>query len=68
MATRSLDSQNVWGRGVAINGTHTSLRMIEIVLSLIYAQLFLCLVSHNKQSDFHFDKNNFFISVLTRSL
>ena len=43
------------------------LRMIKIVLSLVYAHLFTCLVSHNKQSDFHFDKDNlkfiFFISV-----
>lgn len=34
------------------------LRMIKIVLSLIYAHLLWCLVSHNKQSDFHFDKDN----------
>ena len=48
------------------------LRMTKIVLSLIYAHLFLCLVSHNKQSDFQFDQDNifkivFFISVYTRS-
>ena len=34
------------------------LRMIKIVLSLVYAHLFTCLVSHNKQSDFHFDEDN----------
>ena len=57
----------------AIDDTHISkdilLKNDQIVLSLIYSQLFRCLVSHNKQSDFHFDKNSFkfiFISVLYR--
>ena len=29
--------------------------MVEIEF---FINLFLCLVSHNEQSDFHFDKNN----------
>ena len=32
------------------------LKMIKTVLTLIYAQLFCCLVSHNKYSDIYFGK------------
>ena len=41
--------------------------MIKRVLTLIYSQLFCCLVSHYKYSDIYFEKNSFkfiFISVL----
>ena len=32
------------------------LKMIKTVLTLIYSQLFCCLVSHTKYSDIYFDK------------
>ena len=49
------------GSTVPIQVKISYLRIIKIVLSLSYAQLFLCLVSHNKKSDFHFNKTNLFI-------
>ena len=45
------------------------LKMIKTVLTLIYSQLFCCLISHNKYYNIYFDKNSFkfiFISVLYR--
>ena len=76
MTAKSLDSQNVWGGGggweqstIPIQVKISCLKMIKIVLTLIYSQLFCCLVSHNKSYDFYFDKTAFifiFISVLYR--
>ena len=70
MTAKSLDTQNVWGGGGAIDDTHTSqdilLKMIKSVLTLIYSQLFCCLVSHNKYSDICFDKKTALNSFLYR--
>ena len=52
-----------WGREwrqstVPIQVKISCSRMKKILLSLIYAHLFLCLVIHYKQSDNHFDIDN----------
>ena len=69
VAAKSLDSKCV-GRGWGQSQHLYNIRYLaEIVLSLIYSQLFRCLVSRNKKGGFYFDKNSFnflFISVLYR--
>ena len=62
MTAKSLDILNVCGGrgGGAIDDTPKNkiscLKMIKTVLTLIYSQLFCCLVSNNKYSDIYFDK------------
>ena len=61
MTAKSLDSKNVWGGAGAGQSTITiqvisCFKMIKTILTLIYSQLFCCLVSHNRYSDIYFDK------------
>ena len=61
MTAKRLDSQNVRGVGagqstIPIQVKISCLKMIKTVHTLIYSQLFCCLVSHNKYSDIYFDE------------
>ena len=61
MTANSLDSKNVLGGGaeqstITIQVKISCFKMIKTILTLIYSQLFCCLVSHNRYSDIYFDK------------